>query len=108
MTGGFDHHVNAEISPRQRGRVPLGQHPDGVIADPDHVAISPHVLVQGAQQRVVFQQMRAGSKVAQVIRGDDVDSAVTCGMNGSPEVPADPAEPIDSHPDCHCSALLQL
>jgi hypothetical protein len=50
--------------------------------------------------------VRAGSKVAEVIRRDDLDVGAAARVDGPPEVPPDPPEPVDSYPDTHWSALL--
>ena len=43
------------------------------VADQDRVAVHAHVLRQGAQHRVVFEQVRQRGVVGQVVRGDDLD-----------------------------------
>ena len=71
--GGLDDHVHPEVAPGQRRGVPLGEHADLRVADQDRVAVHAHVLRQGAQHRVVFEQVGQRSGVGQVVRGDDLD-----------------------------------
>ena len=102
--GRLDHHIHAEVAPRQRGRVALGQHLDRVVPGPDDVAVRRHVQVERAEQGVVLEQVRTGGEVAQVVSRDDLDVGVA-GVHRAPEVTTDTAKTIDSHPDSHCMLL---
>ena len=88
------------------GRVALGQHLDRVRAGRDASPSAADRQVQRAEHRVVLQQVRARVDVAQVVGGDDLDSRPAPALHGAPEVPADPAESVDSYPHSHGCVLL--
>ena len=54
---------------------------------------------------VVLEQVRQRGDIAQVVGRDDLDAGrgACAGVHRTPEVPPDPAEPVDAHPDSHCT-----
>src|ERR1019366_2201343 len=93
---GLDHDVRAEIGPRQRSGIPLGQHADLLVAGPDDVARGAPIDVARAQHRVVFQQVRQGRGVGQVVGCDNFDAGCGAGtgVHSPPEVAPDAAEAV--------------
>ena len=73
--GGLDDDVDAEVAPRQRGRVLLDLEglDLGVADDDDVVALEADVLGVAAQDRVVLQQVRQAGVVGEVVDRDDLD-----------------------------------
>src|SRR5262249_50064973 len=104
--GGLDHDLHAEVAPREQFRFPFGEYLYRLIADGDGIAGDRHRLRQGAEHRVVLEQMRHRLDVAEVVRGHDLDTAVTPGgVQGPPETPADPPEPVDTNSNGHSTSL---
>jgi hypothetical protein len=53
---------------------------------------------QGAERRVVLQQVRERGRVRDVVDADDLDVALA---RDAEEAPADPPESVDAHPYRH-------
>ena len=69
----------------------------------DGVAGGRDFLVEVAQDRVVFQEVREGLGVGQIVDRDEVQ---LCIAQGGPEnVPADPSKPIDADFQTHRECL---
>ena len=96
--GRLEHDVDAELAPRKRGRVALGQHLDLDVAGADRAVADLDLLAERPERRVVVQQMRHGLRVAEVVRRDDLEVAAALQMR-TEEVAADPAESVDAHPN---------
>jgi hypothetical protein len=104
VTGRLDDDVGAELAPRQRGGVTLGQSLEALAADGDRGLVERDVLAEPAQDRVVLQQVRERLVVRQVVDTDDLDVSVR-GQQGAEVVAADAAEAVDAYPYCHRGAL---
>src|SRR4029450_186989 len=89
--------VDAEVAPRKRARVALGQHLDLDVAGADRAVADLDLLPERPERRVVAQKMRHGLRVAEVVRRDDLEVAAALQMRAE-EVAADSAEPVDAHP----------
>ena len=101
--GAFERNVDAEVLPRQLGRVALGGDLDGAVADADGVALDRHSPREAAVHRVVTQQMRVGLDRSQVVDADDLDIGASRLGDGAQDVAADAAEPVDGNADSHGS-----
>ena len=99
--GRLDDDVDAQVAPRQVGRVALGEHLHRVAADLDALAVGGDVLGQLAQDAVVLQQVGEDLGAGEVVDRHDLD-VLAAGRGGPPEVAADPAESVDAHADRHC------
>ncbi len=96
--GRLDRDVDAELAPRQVGRVALGEELDLVVADAQHAVAHLDRYIEVAERRVVPQQVRHRLQVAEVVRRDDLEVAAVLEMRAE-EVPSDPPEAVDAHPD---------
>src|SRR5262249_6737230 len=110
--------LDAEFRPREVGRVALGDELDLVPVDGDRVVTRLDRYVEIAEHRVVLEQMRHRLRVADVVRGHDLEVAALLEL-GAQEVPADAAEAVDALPrlrrlrapsvvDCHSSLTTLL
>ena len=95
--GRLDRDVDAEIRPGQVGGVALGEELDLVAADGDRVVAGLDRDVEVAEHGVVLEQVRHRLRVADVVRGHDLEVAALLEL-GAQEVPADAAEAVDPHP----------
>jgi hypothetical protein len=95
--GGFEHHLDAEVLPRQLRGILEREHLELVPVDGDAVAGGFHLGLQVAKHRVVLEQVSEGGGVRQVVHRDEVDVPVAHG--GAHDVAADATEPVD--PDLH-------
>ncbi len=66
-------------------------------ADADDAVAGLDRQVERAEHRVVLQQVRHRLRVADVVRGHDLEVAAALEL-GAEEVPADPAEAVDPDP----------
>ena len=103
--GGLDHHVDAEVGPRQRLRVALGEDLDLVAVDLDAAVGDAHLGVPGAEDRVVLEQVGHQLLGAEVVGGHEVDVGAPL-LGGPEEVAADAPEPVDADADAHVAGVL--
>ena len=87
--------VDAEVAPRQGGRVALGQDLDLTAVDDDRRVAGPDVARVGAVRRVVLEQVRVHLRVDQVVDGHDLHVRGTLD-EGLERLPTDPAEAVDT------------
>src|SRR5262245_26393651 len=97
--GRLEHHVDAEILPRQLRRILHRQHLELVAVDRDAVLFGFDACVQVSKHRVVLQQVGERMGVGEIVDGDEVNLAIA--ERRPHDVPADAAEPVDSYPDSH-------
>src|SRR5206468_10940933 len=95
--GRLEHDVDAELAPRQRSRIPLGQHPHLEVAGADHAVADRHLLAQRTERRVVLQQVSHRLRVTEVVRRDDLEVAPALKLRPE-EVAPDAPEPVDADP----------
>ena len=107
--GRLDHHVDAQVLPRQRRRVPHRQTLEPLAVDHDVLVGRRHVIGQPTQDRVVLQQVRQRLVVGDVVHRHDLDvrrPRRILRVHRPPEVAADPPEPVHAHSHGHaCSSL---
>ena len=97
QAGRLDRDVDAEIRPGEVGRVALRDELDLVAVDGDRVVTRLDRDVEIAEDGVVLEQVRHRLRVADVVRGHDLEVAAVLEL-GAQEVPADAAEAVDPHP----------
>ena len=99
--GALEHDVDAEVAPRQRRRVLLGEDLDLAAVDDDRARRRRvDVAVVGAVGRVVLEQERVHLGVDEVVDRDDLD--VRGALDERLErLAADPAEAVDADAGGH-------
>ena len=60
--GGLDDHVDAQLAPRQRLGVALGEHPDALAVDDQVAAVGVDLAVEAAVGGVVAQEVGVGGR----------------------------------------------
>ena len=96
----LDHHVDAEVAPRQVGRVAFREDPDLLAVHRYPVTGCPDPGVEAAVHRVVGKQERHCLDRAQVVDCHELDRGVL-GAGRPEEVPADPAEAVHTYTHGH-------
>ena len=71
--GRLDDDVDAEVLPRQRARVALGEHLDGLAVDDDGLSSASTDFAEPAEDGVVLEQVRQRRGVGEVVDADDLD-----------------------------------
>ena len=103
--GALEHDVDAQVAPRQVGRVALGEDLDLAAVDDDRRVAGPDVARIGAVGRVALEQERVHLGVDQVVDGDDLD--VRGALDERLErLATDPAEAVDADAGGHGADLL--
>ena len=103
--GALEDDVDAEVAPRQVGRIPLGEDLDLAAVDDDRRVAGPNVAGVRAVGRVVLEQERVHLGVDEVVDGDDLD--VRGALDERLErLPTDPAEAVDADAGGHGADLL--
>ena len=100
--GRLDHDVDAEVAPRQRGRVALGEHLDLVAVDDQGAVGDGDLARERAEDRVVLEQVPERPRVGDVVDGDDLDVRARL-VRCAEDVAADAAEAVD--PDAYSHGL---
>ena len=98
--GRLDHDVDAELRPRERCRLALGERADLLIIDPDHAVGVRHVRGEAPEHRVEPEQMCQRRRVGDVVDGDDLDVGAML-VGGADDASADAAEAIDGDTSRH-------
>ena len=93
--GALEDDVDAEVAPRQGGRVALGQDLDLAAVDDDRRVAGTDVARVGAIGRVVLEQERVHLRVDQVVDGHDLHVRGTLDERLE-RLSTDPAEAVDT------------
>jgi hypothetical protein len=99
-SGRFDHHLHAELAPRQLGRIAFGEDLEGVRIDHDLIALGLDRMAQIPVDRIVFKQMRERRRVGDIVNRDNLEFFLV--HRRAIKHTADTAEAVDSDPDRHC------
>ena len=105
--GRLDDDVGAEVGPRQRARIALGEHLDRRPVHDQPVVRRLDGARVRSEDRVVLQELCERLGVRQVVDGDPLD-VCTGGLGGAEDVAADPAEAVDPHAYGHQGRVLSL
>ncbi len=102
---GLDHHVHAQLLPRQLRGVGLGEHLQLVAVHLDRPIERPHIAARvGAVDRVVLQQVRERTRVGEVVDGDPLDGvSIRARARRAQHIAADAAKSVDSDTYGHFS-----
>ena len=96
----LEHHINAELTPRQGGGITFGEHPHRLSRGGDRPVAQLDGLGERSHVRVVLQEVRHRCRVAEIVERDDLDVRAKRVLRAE-EVPSDTAEAVDPHPECH-------
>ena len=100
----LEHDVDAEVAPRERGRVALGEHLHLLAGGAKDAVGELDLTLERAEVRVVAQEVRHRLRVAEVVQRDDLEVGAECVL-GAEEVPPDAAEPVDADANAHLSSV---
>ena len=103
--GRLDDDVDTELPPRQRRRVALREHPHLFAGRAQDPVAELDVAPEGAEVRVVLEEVSHRFRVSEVVERDDVDVGAERLLRAE-EVPADASESVDAHPNAHSCAPL--
>jgi hypothetical protein len=95
----LEHHVHAQVAPRQRGGVFGGEHLELVAVHDDAVGLALNRGGEVAEDRVVLQQMGQRRGIREVVDRHKIDAALgeRCAHDVAPDAP----EPIDANSHGH-------
>jgi hypothetical protein len=99
--GALHHDVDAEVFPRQLGRVLFRQHLERALADIHRVALDLDLAVEAPMDRIISEQMRVGLDRAEVVDGDELQIPAIMLDHGAQNVASDASETVDCDLDCH-------
>jgi hypothetical protein len=102
LAGALEHHVDAQVLPRQRAGVLAGEHLEFVAVDGDAVGAAGDGGTEVAQHRIVLEQMRQGLGIREVVDAHEIDLVI--GKRRAHDVAPDPAEPVDAYSDRHVAS----
>ena len=92
--GGFQHHIRAEIFPRQIAWVAFLENPNFVAADDDVLRVVADLAVEFAMDRIPLEQMRKSVRVGEVVDGGDAFDVAL--LHRAQDVASDSAEAVDA------------
>ena len=102
----LEHDVDAEVAPRKRRRIALGEHPHLLAGRAQDAVGELDLALERAEVRVVAEQVGHRLRVAEIVERDDLDVGPERLLR-TEEVPPDAAEPVDADANAH-SVLLRL
>ena len=94
----LEHDVDAEVTPRQRRRIALGEQLELEVPRAEGVGAERDLLAERAEGRVVAKQVRHRLRVAEVVRRDDLEVAAPTQVR-TEEVAPDAPEAVDAYAD---------
>ena len=99
--GAFERHVDAELAPRQFGRVALGGNGDLAAADVHPIVAAGDLARKAAVHAVIAQQMRVGLDRPEIVDPDHFDFGVLMLVGRAQDQAANAAKTVDCNPYCH-------
>ena len=105
--GAFQCDVDAEFLPRQLRGVLHGSDPDRAIAAGNGVALDRDFAGKAAVHGVETQKVRIGLDRRQVVYGDDFDIVAVGFDDGTQNIAADAAKPVDGNANRHIPVSLR-
>src|ERR1700688_3507108 len=107
----FDDHLHAELAPWQLAGIALREDRQLLAVEEDMAAFGFDFMLEDAVDRIVFEQMREGRRVGDIVDGDDFDFFLS--QRRAEEHPADSAESVNPNlyrhrsipPEIQCSEL---
>src|SRR5690606_35974549 len=102
--GRLDDDIDAEIAPRQRGRILLLEHLDRPLANLDLVAVVADGFLETPCHGVVLEQVRKRVVVGEVIDRNKLEIAPLCECC-SIEIAADSSEAVDADFDAQWNSI---
>jgi hypothetical protein len=97
VPGGLEHDVDAEVFPRQRRRVLLGEYSDFVAVDGDRAASRRDVALVCAVNRIVLEEVCERVRMSQVVHGDEVDVGDALLLGGTKHLSSDSSKSVDAN-----------
>ena len=97
----FDHDLDAQVLPRELGRILLGQHFDRLAVDDQIAFLGLDRAVEFSVGRIVFEQVRIGVDVEQVVDRHHFEVLGGAFNHRLEHLPADPAKSVDANFCCH-------
>src|SRR3989442_4720803 len=104
--GGLDHNLGTQGRPVDFSRVFHLEHADWTVVHLNAVLAVSHFRVQNAQNRIVFQQVRQGLRVGDVINGDELYPRVV--QRGAEDVAPNTPKPVDPYLNRHTPSLKSV
>src|SRR5258705_13316194 len=102
QAGGLDHYIRANTGPVDFRRVLHLENLDGLSLDADCVVGVRNGVRQISQHGVIFQKVREGFGVRNIVDGDELDILVVDG--GANNIASEAAKAVDSYLDWHSSS----
>ena len=106
QAGGFDDDRRADGGPVELRRILDLENLEALAVDGDRVVRVGDLVRQIAEDRIVFQQMRQGLRIRDVVDGDNLDRRIA--QRGAKNIAADAAKPVDPHFYGHAASEEQL
>src|SRR6185437_4492905 len=97
--GRFDNDLGAYAGPVELGGIALGEDLDLFAVDGDEVIAMLDVVLEIAQDGVVFEQVGQGGRGSEVVYGYEFDFRIV--ESGAEDVASDAAEAVDAYLYCH-------
>src|SRR5437879_2325373 len=106
MTGGFHYDLCADRTPIQLAGISDCENLDRLAADIDGVRFDFDVLLESAENGIVFQQVGQGLRIGQIIDRHEFD--ILSMQTRSDYIPADAAKAVNSNFYRHCEGTILL
>ncbi len=98
LAGAFEHHVDAQLAPRQPARLALGEQADALTADDHRLALQLHRLRKATECRIEARQMHQRAVFAEIVDGNDPHLLLQAALEQGPHDRAtDSSIPVDSN-----------
>jgi hypothetical protein len=103
--GRLDHDRDAQVLPRELGRVLLGGDGDGLAVDDERLVAGLDRAAELAVDRVVLEEVRERLRVGEVVDGDDLQVLGAALRDGAHDAASDTSESVDRDASGHWDLL---
>ena len=100
-SGRLEHQIDAQVLPRERGRILLGEDANLVAVDGDRTVFGADLAGIRPVDRVVLEQVRQRFGVRQVVDRHELDVRNFLQARGAQDLPSDAPEAVDSDANRH-------
>src|SRR5258706_2613205 len=106
--GRFEDDVDAQVLPRESSWILLRENLDLVTVDDDRILARLDISLISAVYRVVFEQVRQGLGIGEVIYRHEIQIGDALNLGGSNDLTPNPSETVDAYPRRHSLSSIRL
>ena len=104
MAGRFEHNLRAHRIPWKFGRIPLGENLESLVVYGNAVRSSRDLIMQVAENGIVFQQVRQGLGTREIVNGHHFDVRII--ERRTKNVATDASKAVNPYFNSHLASMM--